>query len=99
MWRVKSKEEAIEWAKRSPFREGELEIRQVFESEDFGDALTPELKGKRSQAAYASGSPKIDLVTRALWRGCLARVSSTAKFLAQCRNGALAVRSTSGGTE
>jgi hypothetical protein len=33
---VKSKEEAIEWAKRAPFDEGEIEIRQVFELEDFG---------------------------------------------------------------
>ena len=43
---VKSKEEAIEWVKRVPFTEGEaeIEIRQVFEAEDFGPALTPELK-------------------------------------------------------
>ena len=41
---VKSKEEAIEWAKRAPFQEGEVEIRQVFEAEDFGPALTPELR-------------------------------------------------------
>ena len=39
---VKSKEEAIEWMKRSPFQEGEIEIRQIFEAEDFGDAMTPE---------------------------------------------------------
>src|SRR3954452_6646765 len=36
LWQVRSKEEAIEWLKRAPFREGEVEIRQVFESEDFG---------------------------------------------------------------
>ena len=41
---VKSKEEAIEWARRVPFQEGEVEIRQVFEAEDFGPALTPELR-------------------------------------------------------
>jgi hypothetical protein len=41
---VKSKEEAIEWLKRAPFRDGEVEIRQVFEAEDFGPALTPELR-------------------------------------------------------
>ena len=41
---VKSKEEAIEWLKRAPFQEGEVEIRQVFETEDFGPALTPELR-------------------------------------------------------
>ena len=43
LWQVKSKEEAIEWAKRcpnpSPGMESELEIRQVFEADDFGDAL------------------------------------------------------------
>jgi hypothetical protein len=44
LWQVKSKEEAIEWAKRIPFQEGEVEIRQVFEAEDFGPALTPELR-------------------------------------------------------
>ncbi|HET6231744.1 MAG TPA: YciI family protein [Longimicrobiaceae bacterium] len=44
---VKSKEEAIEWIKRCPNPmpgESEIEIRQVFEAEDFGDALTPELR-------------------------------------------------------
>jgi hypothetical protein len=41
---VKSKDEAIEWIKRAPFREGEVEIRQVFEAEDFGAELTPELR-------------------------------------------------------
>jgi hypothetical protein len=44
LWQVKSKAEAIEWAKRIPFEEGEVEIRQVFETEDFGDALAPEVK-------------------------------------------------------
>ncbi len=44
---VKSLDEAIEWVKRVPNptgEEGEIEIRQVFEAEDFGDALTPELR-------------------------------------------------------
>lgn len=35
IWKVKSMDEAVEWAMRSPFRESEVEIRQVFESEDF----------------------------------------------------------------
>ena len=35
LWQVKSREEAIEWLKRAPFQEGEVEIRQVFETEDF----------------------------------------------------------------
>jgi hypothetical protein len=42
LWMVKSKEEAIEWLKRAPFKEGEVEIRQVFEAEDFGAEFTPE---------------------------------------------------------
>src|SRR5206468_10998587 len=44
LWQVKSKEEAIEWLKRAPFDQTEVEIRQVFESEDFGPALTPEIR-------------------------------------------------------
>ena len=48
IWQVKSKEEAIEWVKRcpNPFEggESEIEIRQVFEAEDFGPELTPELR-------------------------------------------------------
>ena len=48
IWNVKSKEEAIEWVKRcpNPFpgQEAEIEIRQVFETEDFGDALPAEVK-------------------------------------------------------
>jgi len=44
LWQVKSKEEAIEWIKRSPFQDTEVEIRQVFEVEDFGPELTPELR-------------------------------------------------------
>ena len=41
---VDSRQEAIDWVKRAPFQEGEIEIRQVFEQEDFGDELTPELR-------------------------------------------------------
>lgn len=41
---VKSMDEAIEWLKRAPFEDTEIEIRPVFETEDFGDALTPELR-------------------------------------------------------
>jgi hypothetical protein len=47
LWQVKSKEEAIEWVKRCPnphAGESEIEIRQVFEAEDFGPEFTPELK-------------------------------------------------------
>jgi len=42
---VKSRDEAVEWMKRAPFDGGsEIEIRQVFDAEDFGEALTPELR-------------------------------------------------------
>ncbi len=48
LWQVKSKEEAIEWVKRCPDpmpgEESEIEIRQVFEAEDFGAEFTPELR-------------------------------------------------------
>lgn len=45
LWQTKSLDEAIEWLKRAPFGPGaELEIRQVFEAEDFGDEFTPELR-------------------------------------------------------
>jgi hypothetical protein len=56
MWQVKSKDEAIAWLKRAPFGDDtEVEIRQVFEAEDFGPALKPEFKEQeervRAQAA------------------------------------------------
>lgn len=45
LWKVKSKQEAIDWLKRAPFEDGdEVEIRQVFEAADFGDEFTPELR-------------------------------------------------------
>jgi hypothetical protein len=44
LWQVRSKEEAIEWLKRAPFQTGEVEIRQVFEAEDFGEEFTPDLR-------------------------------------------------------
>jgi len=62
LWQVKSKDEAIEWLKRAPFQEGEVELRQVFESEEFGDNLTPELRAQedriRAQAAAQSAKNK-----------------------------------------
>jgi hypothetical protein len=58
LWKVKSKEEAIEWVKRCPNphnENSEIEIRQVFEAEDFGAEFTPELREQedrvRTQAA------------------------------------------------
>lgn len=45
LWQVKSKEEAVEWVKRCPVSPGQMiELRRVFEVEDFGPALTPELR-------------------------------------------------------
>jgi hypothetical protein len=47
---VKSREEAIQWMKRAPFDGGaEIEIRQVFDTEDFGEALTPELREQEAR--------------------------------------------------
>jgi len=55
LWQVKSKEEAIEWLKRAPFQEGEVELRQVFETEDFGESLTPELRAQEERLRAQSG--------------------------------------------
>jgi hypothetical protein len=53
LWQVRSLGEAIEWARRCPnpsgHGEAEIEIRQVFEAEDFGDALTPELRDREER--------------------------------------------------
>ncbi|HEY3569584.1 MAG TPA: YciI family protein [Thermoanaerobaculia bacterium] len=44
IWQVGSKDEAIAWLERSPFQDAEIEVRQIFEAEDFGAHLTPELR-------------------------------------------------------
>lgn len=52
LWQVKSREEAIEWVKRCPNpmpEDSEIEIRQVFETEDFGAAFTPELRDQEER--------------------------------------------------
>lgn len=52
LWKVKSKEEAIEWVKRCPNpmpTDSEIEIRQIFEMEDFGDAMTPEMRAQEER--------------------------------------------------
>jgi hypothetical protein len=41
---VSSREEVLEWVKKAPFRDGEVEVRQVATADDFGDAMTPELR-------------------------------------------------------
>lgn len=64
MWQCKSLAEAIEWAKRCPNphpgNESEIEIRQVFEAEDFGEEFTPELRKQeeRSQTVAAANAGK-----------------------------------------
>jgi hypothetical protein len=58
IWQVKSLEEAIEWVKRCPNPHaggGEIEIRQVFETADFGDALTPELREQEQRLRAKTG--------------------------------------------
>ena len=57
LWQVKSKEEAIEWVKRCPNPmkgESEIEIRQVFEAEDFGAEFTPELRKQEERVRAQS---------------------------------------------
>jgi hypothetical protein len=49
IWQVKSLDEAVEWLKRAPFQEGEVEIRPVFEADDFGAEFTPELREREAQ--------------------------------------------------
>jgi hypothetical protein len=52
LWKVKSMDDAVEWVKRCPNpmnTEGEIEIRQIFEAEDFGAELTPELRAQEEQ--------------------------------------------------
>ena len=58
LWQVTSKEEAIAWVKRAPFGDGvEIEIRQVFEAEDFGPALKPEFR-EQEERVRAQGTKK-----------------------------------------
>ena len=50
LWQVKSMDEAIEWLKRAPFGGGtEIEIRPVFETDNFGEAMTPELREREER--------------------------------------------------
>ncbi len=49
VWQVKDMDEAVEWLKRAPFQADEVEIRPVFEAEDFGEEFTPELREQEDQ--------------------------------------------------
>ena len=59
LWQVRSMDEAIEWLKRAPFDGGtEIEVRPVFEAEDFGPALTPELAAAEEKLRREVQKPK-----------------------------------------
>ena len=62
LWQVRSMEEALEWVKRCPNPhegESEIEIRQVFEAEDFGSELTPELREQEERMRAQSAGKKV----------------------------------------
>ncbi len=62
IWQVKSMQEAIDWLKRAPFENTEVEIRPVFEADDFGEEYTPELRAQeerqRAQIEKMTGAKK-----------------------------------------
>ena len=61
LWQVRSMDEAVEWLKKAPFEDGdEVEIRRVFEAEDFGAEFTPELRAQedRHRAEAAKNAKK-----------------------------------------
>jgi len=59
LFQCRSREEAIEWVKRAPFDGGtEIEVRQVFENEEFGDQMTPELKAQEERIRQQITSKK-----------------------------------------
>jgi len=59
IWKVKSIEDAVNWLKRAPFDGGtELEIRQIFEAEDFGKEFTPELRAQEERLRAEMESKK-----------------------------------------
>jgi hypothetical protein len=58
LWQVKSMDEAVEWLKRAPFEDAELEIRPVFEADDFGKEFTPELRAQEERLRAEIGRKK-----------------------------------------
>ena len=59
LWQCKSMAEAVEWLKRAPFGGGtEVEIRQVFEADDFGEAFTPELRAQEARLGIGGAASK-----------------------------------------
>jgi hypothetical protein len=53
LWQVKSMDEAVEWLKKAPFEDDVIEIRRIFETEDFGAELTPELREQEDRLRAA----------------------------------------------
>jgi hypothetical protein len=58
LWKVKSMDEAVDWLKRAPFDQTEVEIRQIFETEDFGDNMTPELREQEERIRAQTAATK-----------------------------------------
>ena len=58
VWRVKSMDEAVAWLKKAPFKEGEVEIRPIFEAEDFGAEFTPEARAQEERIRAESAKHK-----------------------------------------
>jgi len=58
LWQVRSMDEAVEWIRRSPFRKGAetVEIRRLFEAEDFGENLTPEVRAQEQRLREGTGA-------------------------------------------
>jgi hypothetical protein len=56
IWEVASLEEAVEWLKRSPFQDTEVEIRRVSQPEDFGEAFTPDMQAREEQLRQEAAS-------------------------------------------
>ena len=53
---VSSREEVLEWVKKAPFRNEEIEVRQVFSADDFGEAMTPELREQEERLRATSAA-------------------------------------------
>ncbi len=63
VWNVESMEQAIEWAKRIPFTDDEVEVRPCFEPDDFGEALTPELRAASEKVSQKEAGNRARLKT------------------------------------
>jgi hypothetical protein len=58
LWQVKSIDEAVEWVRRSPFQEGEIEIRPVFGPEDFGEVVPADVRAQEARLRAESAQNK-----------------------------------------